>query len=371
MYLIFYIFASWFKCFILRRPFSTLDYKESYLAYKNCKSRNKKGLWKVLSEVNHLCHYWRTFPDTYFIFCHFLTDYQGNEFLESFIPQGAYGRISRGAIESSDYKILINDKVLFHEIMTQYGLPVPEMLITYKNNHWFINNKLVQLEDIDKFLSNYNENSIFIKLSSEGAARGVFVMKKVDNQWTINNQKVTALDLEQKYGERGFFLERKLVQEPILSSFNPDTVNTIRVLTLNNGKEVKIVSAAVRFGRQGAYVDNMHAGGLAVSIDIKTGLMENYGGRRFDVNHYYEHPDSHLIFKDVAVPQWREIIDLVHHTLALLPQFRSVGFDIVTTSNGPLILEINTGAGMDLAQVGKKNGIANEFKEYFNLISHY
>ena len=172
--------------------------------------------------------------------------------------------------------------------------------------------------------------------------------------WTVEGEVIGSVALRQRYGKVSFFLERQLKQEKILSSYNPDTVNTVRVLTLNERGDIKIVSAAVRFGRKGAFVDNMHAGGLAVSVDVETGRMGAYGGRRFDKAMYFEHPDSHITFGSKEVPQWKEIKRLVQRTLTVLPQYRSVGFDIVTTDNGPLILEINTGAGMDLAQVGKE-----------------
>lgn len=248
--------------------------------------------------------------------------------------------------------------------MSLYGLPVPEMLMVYKNNHWFIRGELVTNEDINRTLQIYNEDRIFVKLASAGAATGVFVMKRVNGNWTIDGKVVSAERLVENYGKSSFFLERQLKQEKMLASFNPDTVNTIRILTLNNGKEQKIASAAVRFGRKGSFVDNMHAGGLAVSIDKENGKMGAYGGRRFDSKKYFEHPDSHLKFEGVKIPQWKEINELIYRILAVLPQYRSLGFDIVTTDSGPLVLEINTGAGMDLAQVGKDWGIADEFLEY-------
>ena len=238
------------------------------------------------------------------------------------------------------------------------------MLLSYKYGNWYIQNMIASDEDVDAYLQKCSEDQVFVKIATEGAARGVFKMRRSGGSWYIHDKAMSAKTLREDYGKRNFFLEGQIKQEPILSSYNPDTVNTIRVLTLNNGKQINIVSAAVRFGRKGAFVDNMHAGGLAVSIDIDKGVMEDYGGRRYDYVKYTEHPDSHIKFKDVAIPQWKDIVNLVYRALSVLPQYRSVGFDIVTTDNGPLILEINTGAGMDLAQVGKKYGIAQSFEEY-------
>ena len=190
-------------------------------------------------------------------------------------------------------------------------------------------------------------------------------MRHTQGGYELDGEKVSAEFIRRRFEGKNIFIEPSLVQEPVLRGFNPDTVNTVRILTLNdtNGN-ISIVSAAVRFGRKGNFVDNMHAGGLAVSINLETGEMEQYGARRFEPVKYYEHPDSHLKFEGTKIPQWDEIVGIVNKSLAFLPSYRSVGFDIVTTEKGPLVLEINTGAGMDLAQVGKERGIADAFDKY-------
>lgn len=48
--------------------------------------------------------------------------------------------------------------------------------------------------------------------------------------------------------------------------------------------------------------------------------------------------------------------------LKYLPYYNSVGFDVATTVNGPVIIEINTGSGVYLSQMGKEMGL----QEFFN-----
>ena len=73
----------------------------------------------------------------------------------------------------------------------------------------------------------------------------------------------------------------------------------------------KVISAAVRFGCKGSFVDNTAKGGVAVSLDIETGMLESYGMREYDLNHYTEHPDSHLKFENTIVTQWPAVKKLV------------------------------------------------------------
>ena len=62
------------------------------------------------------------------------------------------------------------------------------------------------------------------------------------------------------------------------------------------------------------------------------------------------------------MPQWPAIKQLVEKTVKLLPYYNSVGFDVATTVDGPVIIEINTGTGVYASQMGKKVGIADKFK---------
>ena len=80
------------------------------------------------------------------------------------------------------------------------------------------------------------------------------------------------------------------------------------------------------------------------------------------VERFYEHPDSHIKFKDTLVVQWTAVKEIVEKTLRYLPYYCSVGFDVATTPDGPVILEINTGSGINLSQMGKDYGLAYVFK---------
>ena len=363
MYIILYIIYRYVYC--LRHHLKFTEQEDPWLCfkyYKECTAKNKKSLWRVLCDIERLLQYWHRFPDTYFIFCHWLKEYDNFKQIKSFLPQRNYDlACQRGEIISSKYNIIINDKIVFHELMSYYGIPVSKMILIYKNQHFIIGNNIVKEDRVNELLKSHEGDRIYVKLPSAGAAKGVFVMIRENGVWMMNGKEVEAAMLKDTFGSNDMFMESRLHQEPVLRAFNPDTINTIRILTRNKDSKIDIVSAAVRFGRKGQYVDNMHAGGLAASVNIKTGKIESYAGRRFDPTKYEEHPDSHLRFEGVQIPQWDEIKQLVYKTLLLLPPYFSVGFDIVTTENGPLILEINSGAGMDLAQVGKNWGIADVF----------
>ena len=82
----------------------------------------------------------------------------------------------------------------------------------------------------------------------------------------------------------------------------------------------------------------------------------------YDINKYKEHPDSHISFDGVIVTQWPEVRSLVERSMSFLPYYKSVGYDVATTESGPVIIEINTGAGIGLSQMGKEYGLSDFYK---------
>lgn len=301
--------------------------------------------------------YWHAFPDTYFRFGMFLKDYSNKKQILSFIPQGAYNRCAMD--KDSHYHILIDDKIIFHDIMTHYGLPVPVRYFTFRGGLFRNGAVIMSDSEVDSIIQSIDDERIFVKRFTGGAASGVSIFTKKEDGIYIDNEGdiVSAAMIRKKYINQDFFFEKQIIQEPVLSQFNPDTVNTIRVLTYKD----KVISAAVRFGGKGSFVDNTAKGGVAVSLDIKTGKLQSYGMREYDLTHYLEHPSSHLKFENTLVTQWPEVKALVEKTLKLLPYYNSVGFDVATTNDGPVIIEINTGAGIYLSQMGKNIGLANYF----------
>lgn len=325
--------------------------------YQNCPRHLKKPITKCILEIDKLCRYWHAFPDTYFRFGMFLNDYIDIERMKSYIPQDAYYRFSKD--ELPKYHVLIDDKIIFHDLMTHYGLPVPTRYFTFRGGEFRNGAELMTNEEVDAVIQAIDDERIFVKRFTGGAASGVSIFTKIEKGKYVDadNELVSASMIRQKFVGQDFFFEKQLNQEPILSQFNPDTVNTIRVLTYKN----KVVSAAVRFGGKGSFVDNTAKGGVAVSLDIHTGILGNYGMREYDLNHYIEHPDSHIKFAETKVTQWPEVKKLVEKTMKYLPYYNSVGFDVATTNDGPVIIEINTGAGIYLSQMGKEEGLAKYF----------
>ena len=330
---------------------------------------NKKSLWQVYKECRMLYNYWDgAFPDSYFRNGMYTVGYTDVEKMKSFVPQEAYYRFAAKATKDPRYNLLIDDKIVCHDVLSYYGIPVPERLFVYRNGVFRCGGTLMTDEEVDAKLATISTPRIFVKNFTGGGASGISILHCVDKQGTNegclheyqdeSGLAMNSATIAEKYKDHSVIFEKQILQHPDMAKFNPDTVNTIRVLTYKN----KIIAATVRFGGKGCFVDNISKGGLAVNVDVETGKLSEWGMRKYDFEHCTEHPDTHERFVGQVVPMWNDAKAIVERCMKFMPYFGCVGYDVAISKDGPLIVEINTGAGIGLSQIGMERGLANKFK---------
>ena len=321
----------------------TSSYKD-FKYYANENTSEKKNVLVALIEMEKLSWYWKCYPDTYFLYGMHAKSFKDYKIMKTFIPTNAYSRY----VGSTEYDILLNDKILFHHIMDSYDLPVPKRFFYFRENKFYINDRLSSSYEVDEVIKNISDEIIFQKKFRGGKGSGISIYTKQENGYIdVERNRLSADFIKEKYNNINVLFEKQIIQEPILRSFCPDTVNTIRVQVIKNkNNEDEIIAASVRFGRKGNFMDKINQGSLVVSINIDNGEIAEFGMKQYDTNRYYSHPDTNKPFKNVKIDQWDSIRNLVFKTLEYLPYYKGVGFDIVTTDDGPIIIEINLGAGM-------------------------
>jgi hypothetical protein len=144
--------------------------------------------------------------------------------------------------------------------------------------------------------------------------------------------------------ERGeLLLEELIVQHPDLAAVCPGTVNTTRVTAFFDGEQTHILAIAQKFGR-GAVSDQMTFGGFYTMLDDEGRAI----GPGYDSHgHVHErHPDSGAVIADFRLPMIAEVRAFVDTVARVVPQVQYVGWDIVVTPDGPVLVEGNWGAGV-------------------------
>lgn len=144
-------------------------------------------------------------------------------------------------------------------------------------------------------------------------------------------------------------VEEKIIQHPTMNLLYPDSINTLRIVTINNGGSVSVVVALCRIGN-GGRVDNFLNGGVMTRVSIETGRLL-YDAVDSQNNVYEKHPVTGTVFKGFLIPMWDECKKMACEAAAVLPQVGYVGWDIAVTPNGPVLVEGNEFPGHCLYQL--------------------
>jgi len=151
------------------------------------------------------------------------------------------------------------------------------------------------------------------------------------------------------------FLEELIVQHPEVARFHPESVNTVRVITLSYRDRVEIMGA--RFGMgNGTLADNIPRGGLAASIDLNSGVLG--GLHQKNASALLDcHPRTGVRVRGEVLPNWQAVLQLAVEAAKSLPEIRSIGWDIAILPEGACIVEANEGWGHVFPQIIAGRGL--------------
>lgn len=144
------------------------------------------------------------------------------------------------------------------------------------------------------------------------------------------------------YGN-SFVLQEALVQHPYLAQFCSTSVNTLRLCMYRSVVDEAVImfAAAIRIGHTGSVVDNLHAGGGFVKIDVETGelghtVYDQYGGRTTTLNEIDFGKES------FAIPGWDRVRTFAESIVRQVHHMRLLSLDVTLDRKGdPHLIEFN------------------------------
>ncbi len=149
------------------------------------------------------------------------------------------------------------------------------------------------------------------------------------------------LEMFRSYGQN-YIVQKKMEQHAILASLNPNSINTIRIITLLFKEEVHVLCAIVRVGGPSNEVDNVSQGGYQCTI-LPNGHLDGYAITKKDgkwVNTEQTH--TGVYFRDIAVPSYDRVVEAVKRSAMKMAHFKYIGWDIAVDPDGtPTLIEYN------------------------------
>ncbi|MGM9835085.1 MAG: sugar-transfer associated ATP-grasp domain-containing protein [Bacilli bacterium] len=222
-----------------------------------------------------------------------------------------------------DYTKYFSNKILFNKKFNKYLLR--DWMEVDENNF-----------ELFKTFTNKHPN-IIVKPVSGSCGQNVEIIK-------VNNKNV------KKVYENILSTKRNLVEEVAtqckeIASIYPDSINTLRIVTLNG----HIVVAFLRIGNNHNVVDNFNHGGMVAPINISTGIID-YLAIDKQGNLYEKHPLTNESILWFQVPKWPRIKRFVENVAKEIPEVGYVGWD-VSLNKDPFLIEGNEFPGHDVYQL--------------------
>ena len=152
----------------------------------------------------------------------------------------------------------------------------------------------------------------------------------------------------------GFICEGLIKAHPVISALNPDSVNTVRLITYFDGNETHVHKCFMKMGQEGSFVDNGGAGGIFAAVNDEEGFFESNGidekGRRYET-----HPYTGITIKGYQLPAWDEALALGREISSKIPGFRFIGWDLTYTEDCKWIIVEGNSITQFLGQQSTRN----------------
>ncbi|MGF2949663.1 CapA family protein [Microbacterium alcoholitolerans] len=185
-------------------------------------------------------------------------------------------------------------------------------------------------------------DSAFCKPLKSGGGLGTFTLD-------LTGDEVALRELYDDLMKQPLILvEESVVQHPEMNDFYPNSVNTVRVVTLQDDSGTHIISTGARFGSTGI-TDNFSGTGMVSDVDIATGKIVTPAVDKKGIS-YDAHPYSGKRFVGFQIPHWDQVIETAKRAMDVLPGVNYVGWDVAIGPDGVSLIEGNSMPDLVLVQ---------------------
>jgi hypothetical protein len=244
---------------------------------------------------------------------------------------------------------VLNDKVSFFERCRALGLPAAPVIAAFDaggRTTWY-SAPAGELPDCDLVVkcADLSCGVRFERWTREPGGAG----------WTRGGERLDAQAFVGRCSrmaeERLHLVQPRLRNHPVIAPLAGEGLCTVRAVTyITESGSADLLQAVFRMPAGGNLVDNFAAGGLAAPIERATGVLGPAVTKRPGPA-LSAHPDTGARITGTVLPCWPEALDLARRAQAAFAEVPFVGWDIVLTSAGPILLEANPTWCVDLLQI--------------------
>lgn len=237
---------------------------------------------------------------------------------------------------------ILRDKLYFGFFTDSLGINSGENigLITGLDTFIISNKQTVSTEE---FLHSLNGSYFFKPIDGE-CGSGIIKLDIEEGVCREGVNIITIKEILDKVKEDRYLVQKLVIQHPMMASLHPQSLNTLRLVTIRNihNGEIVVFPSILRIGTGESFVDNTSKGGLAVAVDLESGCLGEYAyykpeyGTRTKI-----HPDSEIEFSSFTIPFFKEAKEQAIKLHSMIPTVQSIGWDIAISVSGPVFIEGN------------------------------
>lgn len=244
-------------------------------------------------------------------------------------------------------------KVQFNEHCLAHGLPTPPILMAWKAGG-----------ERSREIPHDPASDVFIKPAADFGSVGALLIpySPCSQRYQLGGRMLYWQDLLVEIGETHaqkceYILQRRIRNGPASSAFGQDDVCNLRIVTgrLPNGTP-ELIASVMRV--PSSYTTAGHDRNVIFSsVNVKNGRMGKGLFRNITLPQFTHHPDTGHKIEGRPVPRWEEMVALVTRAHETFPWMPFIGWDVVDSDEGLVLLEGNAYWGADSAQLPGAPGL--------------
>ncbi len=260
------------------------------------------------------------------------------------------------------------DKLLFHAAATGAGLPVPELLAVVHSSREAVGKPaLATAAATAGLLSDPALYPFFAKPIAGIYSLGAISADRLDARATVyladgSDSSTADLAADLTADKGGMLIQRRLSPAAGIARDFGNRLWSIRLLVLLAEDGPKITRAVAKIPAPGNVADNFwRSGNMIAALNLETGTIERVvrgTGMEMDVD--FDHPETGKRMVGAVLPDWPALLDVVRRAARTFPGVRTQSWDVALTDGGPVLLEVNWGGDLNLAQLAYGCGVLDQ-----------
>ncbi|MBU0640958.1 MAG: hypothetical protein KKB50_19010 [Planctomycetes bacterium] len=270
-----------------------------------------------------------------------------------------YAQLVQTPVINHDYRIVLNDKILFREVLHRFAEHLPRLYCVLRGDTVRALDEQGAINCLDAVLDLCERNGALVVKPVIGCCgRGIMVLSTHADTWRLNGTETSRTKLASTLAGQAeaCLVSEHVAQANYAATIFPHATNSIRLLTMwNAADDAPFLAAAVhRFGTPATIpADNWSRGGLSAAVDLMSGELGPGVAypRSKRLRWHNRHPDSGAALAGTVVPRWSQTVAHLLEIARSVPFLPCVGWDVVVTEESFKLIEGNAHSDLNLLQV--------------------